>query len=169
MDEVTLLERPDAVPSQWLLPDKILATTAIRGLMLHRLCALSHRMRAIAMKEILSHHGLDLRDWMVLAALEELGWGTQREITKASNLDKVAVNRAAARLKERELIVSRPNERDGRSHHLELSALGRETLAGCSAALATFESKLLAQFDETENDQMNRYIDRLMSSIDRHP
>ncbi len=29
------------------------------------------------MKEIFSEHGLDLRDWMVLLALDELGWGAR--------------------------------------------------------------------------------------------
>ena len=166
MDEVTLLERPGAVPSQWLTPDETLPATAVRGLMLHRLCTLSHRMRALAVKEIFSEHGLDLRDWMVLLALDELGWGTQRDITKTCNLDKVAVNRAAARLKRQGMLASRPNARDGRSHHLELSHLGRETLVATSAALAAFENKLLAQFGESENEEMSRFIDRLLLSID---
>ncbi|WEK47838.1 MAG: MarR family winged helix-turn-helix transcriptional regulator [Candidatus Andeanibacterium colombiense] len=166
MDEGTLLERPTAAPEEWTMPDGGSDIGAMRGFMLHRLCALSHRMRSIAVRDVLSEHQFDLRDWTVLATLDELGSGTQREIVAASNLDKVAVNRAASRLKERHLLVARPNVRDGRSHHLELSDLGRQKLIDCSVALADFEQKALARFGRAELDQVSLFIDRLMASID---
>ncbi len=40
-------------------------------------------------------------------------------------MDKVAVNRAGKILEERGLLARSPHDRDGRSHHLELTAEGR--------------------------------------------
>ena len=165
MDEVGLLERPQAAREAWLAPETV-QLSAMRDLMLHRLCALSHRMRAIAVRDVLSEHELDLRDWSVLAALNDLGEGTQRELSLATAMDKVAVNRAASRLKQLKLVVSRPNACDGRSHHLELSPLGRQTLAQCSSALMDFERDAMSRFTAAEYDQMSRFIDRLMDTVE---
>jgi len=168
MEDLILLERPAAeAADEWTAFDVADEVVAIRSLMLHRLCTLSHRMRSAAVKEILSGYDLDLRDWMVVAALGDLSAGTQRDIVKTSGLDKVAVNRAAARLKERELVTSRPNRADGRSHVLELSARGRETLVDCSKALSAFEARVLSHFSREESLGMNRLFDRLMEAIER--
>jgi len=168
MEDLTLLEKPEAeTADEWTVFDVADEVASIRGLMLHRLCTLSHRMRSAAVREILSDYDLDLRDWMVLAALGDLAAGTQRDVVKASGLDKVAVNRAAARLKERELVTSRPNRADGRSHVLELSADGRETLINCSKALTAFETRVLSHFSREESLGMNRLFDRLMEAIER--
>jgi len=166
MDEVALLERPATGSLEWFMPARLLATGSARELMLHRLCLLSHHLRAIAVRDVLRKRGLDLRDWMVMAALDGRSASTQRELVGASNLDKVAVNRAAARLKKLELVSSHPNRHDGRSHHLELTPRGRQTFRECSQALAELEREALAQFDDAELDRLSGYIDRLMDVIE---
>lgn len=133
---------------------------------LHRICAVSARMRSIASRDVLSRHGLDLRDWLVLSGLFELGLGSQRDIVDLTKLDKVAVNRASARLKETGLVGTRPNRLDGRSHLLELSEQGRKVYFSLAAAIEEMERQVLGQFGTAETDQFRRMLSRLEASLE---
>jgi DNA-binding MarR family transcriptional regulator len=72
-----------------------------------------------------ARYGLKIPEWRVMAVLGDAGAKTQRELVDTTRMDKVAVNRACKELVARGLLVRSPNRRDGRSHHLELSAAGR--------------------------------------------
>ncbi|MCB5423782.1 winged helix-turn-helix transcriptional regulator [Altererythrobacter sp. CC-YST694] len=133
---------------------------------LHRICAVSARMRSIASREVLSQHGLDLRDWLVLSGLFELGLGSQRDLVDLAKLDKVAVNRAAARLKEGDLVEVRPNRLDGRSHLLELSEKGRTIYFAISSEIEEMERLVLAQFSPAETEQFRRMLARLEAALE---
>ena len=86
-------------------------------------------------------------------------------LAHASHLDKVAVNRATSRLKDRHLLRARPNVLGGRSHLLEFSDPGRQTLMDCSVALADFEQDALSGFGRDELDGIKRFIDRVITSM----
>jgi DNA-binding MarR family transcriptional regulator len=76
-----------------------------------------------------SYHGrfgLKIPEWRVMAVLGERSSATQRELGEATAMDKVTVNRASKALVDRGLLGRAPNETDGRSHHLALTAVGRE-------------------------------------------
>lgn len=76
-----------------------------------------------------SYHGrfgLKIPEWRVMAVLGERASATQRELGEATAMDKVTVNRASKTLVERGLLGRAPNNADGRSHHLALTAVGRE-------------------------------------------
>ena len=166
MSEASLMERIGAEPGQSATLDAIANVLAMRGLLLHELCAISARMRSIAVKNVLSKYDLDMRDWLVLAALCELGPASQREIVWSTQLDKVAVNRAAARLKDRKLITSCPNERDGRSHILELSETGAEAVTFCATSLVEMERQILSGLSDNDNSGIRRLLRELGKSID---
>jgi DNA-binding MarR family transcriptional regulator len=70
--------------------------------------------------------GLKIPEWRVMAVLGERASVTQRDLVAATAMDKVTVNRASKALVERGLLGRAPNETDGRSHHLALTAIGRE-------------------------------------------
>lgn len=69
---------------------------------------------------------LKIPEWRLMAVLGEVASATQRELVAATAMDKVTVNRASKALEERGLIGRAPNAADGRSHHLALTATGRE-------------------------------------------
>ena len=76
-----------------------------------------------------SYHGrfgLKIPEWRVMAVLGERASVTQRDLVAATAMDKVTVNRASKALVDRGLLGRAPNETDGRSHHLVLTAVGRE-------------------------------------------
>lgn len=75
--------------------------------------------------EYRAQFGLKIPEWRVMAVLGDAGALTQRDLAGATRMDKVAVNRACKVLEERGLAARSPNDRDGRSHHLELTAAGK--------------------------------------------
>ena len=135
------------------------------GEFLRRLCTISARLRAIAKREILSHLGLDMRDWVVLSGLLELGPSSQREIAVLTRLDKVAVNRAASRLKELDFVSMLPNDQDRRSHLLELSEEGLHALRSASVAIDAMEKRFLDGFGVEEINQLDHLLSRVESSV----
>lgn len=135
------------------------------GTVLHQIHTLSEQARAIAEREILRSHKLDMRAWLVLRALDELKCATQRQIVAATDLDKVAVNRAASWLKERNFVLSLPNTEDGRSHFLELSHEGEKVLARCGEAIAQLERDMLAGLTEGERWQFLQSLQQLHRSL----
>lgn len=69
---------------------------------------------------------LKVPEWRVMALLGEAEVATQRQLVAATAMDKVTVNRACKALEERALVSRVPNTQDGRSHHLALTAAGRD-------------------------------------------
>lgn len=69
---------------------------------------------------------LKVPEWRVMALLGETEVATQRQLVAATAMDKVTVNRACKALEERALVSRVPNTDDGRSHHLALTAAGRD-------------------------------------------
>jgi len=71
---------------------------------------------------------------------------TQRALTEATLMDKVAVNRAVRVLEERGLIARLPNPVDGRSQLLELTGEGRAIHGEVMPLALATERELLAGF-----------------------
>jgi DNA-binding MarR family transcriptional regulator len=69
---------------------------------------------------------LKVPEWRIMAVLGEAEVATQRQLVAATAMDKVTVNRACKALEERALVSRVPNTQDGRSHHLALTAAGRD-------------------------------------------
>jgi DNA-binding MarR family transcriptional regulator len=75
---------------------------------------------------------------------------TQRQLSQQTLMDKVPVNRACKRLEERGLAQRSPNDSDGRSHLLELTAEGRAVHAGIMPLALKIERQLFAVLSEDE-------------------
>lgn len=136
-------------------------------LLIYRLCTLSHGIRRVAARDILAPLDLDLRDWFVLAAVGELGTSPQRDVARHIRMDKVAVNRSAARLKERGLLAPERHSYDGRSHLLRLTDAGWEVLATSAIALGAVERELLGEIATDRNAALDGTLARLESALRR--
>jgi DNA-binding MarR family transcriptional regulator len=135
------------------------------GGLLQQLYTLFEAARGAAEREVLRSHNLDMRAWLVLRSIGKFESATQRQIAAATALDKVAVNRAASWLKELGLALSLPNTRDGRSHLLELSFAGEQTLACCAREIAALESDLLDGLSEIECRELVQRLKHLQRSL----
>ena len=104
---------------------------------------------------------LTIPEWRVMAVLGDAGAMTQRELTAATLMDKVAVNRACKELARRTLVRRKPNANDGRSHHLELTEVGREMHGRIMPLALEMERDLFESFDAEERESFRRLLDRV--------
>jgi DNA-binding MarR family transcriptional regulator len=86
---------------------------------------------------------------------------TQRALTEATVMDKVAVNRAVKVLEERGLLARVPNPADGRSQLLELTGEGRSIHAEVMPLALETELDLLADFAPEEQAVLRGLLQRL--------
>jgi DNA-binding MarR family transcriptional regulator len=88
-----------------------------------------------------------------MAVLGDAGPLTQRELTAATLMDKVAVNRACRTLEDRGLVMREPNASDGRSHHLGLTGEGGAMRDRIMPLARDIEHQLFAPLSAEERAQ----------------
>jgi DNA-binding MarR family transcriptional regulator len=76
-------------------------------------------------------------------------------------MDKVPVNRACRVLEDRGLAARRPNERDGRSHLLDLTAEGRAVHARIMPLAEAIEEELFGVLGESERAALASMLSRV--------
>ncbi|MEM6493468.1 MAG: MarR family winged helix-turn-helix transcriptional regulator [Pseudomonadota bacterium] len=138
----------------------------------YQLSVASNAVSALIAERYRKRFGLKIPEWRVMAVLGDangngVGEGlTQRALTEATLIDKVAINRACKALEDRGLIGRAPNEADGRSHIMVLTkegqAIHREVLP---LALAT-ERELLDGFSKAEERRLRVMLERLRGQVD---
>lgn len=102
--------------------------------------------------------GLRIAEWRVMAVLGDAGALTQRDLTAATLMDKVAVNRACKELEDRGLADRTANEKDGRSHHLELTGEGRAMHARIMPLAIEIEARLFETFSDADRANFSRLL-----------
>lgn len=104
---------------------------------------------------------LKTTEWRIMAVLGDAGALSQRQLSQATLMDKVPVNRACRKLEDRGLAERRPNENDGRSHLLELTAEGRAVHARIMPLAQAIERELFGVLDESERDVLRDMLVRV--------
>lgn len=107
--------------------------------------------------------GLSIPEWRVMAIIGDAGALTQRDLTRRTLMDKVAVNRACKGLEERDLAKRTPNESDGRSHLLDLTDSGRQMHSEIMPLAKEIERQLFDGFTEKELDLFRSLLERARS------
>ena len=132
--------------------------------LLHRA---AQRLRS-ATNERAEQHGLQLRDYIVLSALDKTPNLTQVELGKALGLDKTTLMGQLDRLEGLGLVVRRPDPRDRRARIPEITAAGnalRETVASACDAV---EAAALNSFSRDQVQLFRRMLfDIIGDSEDR--
>lgn len=111
--------------------------------------------------------GLKIPEWRVMAVLGDRGAMTQRGLTEATVMDKVAVNRACKALEQRGLLARAPNARDGRSHHLALTAEGAAMHARIMPLARAIEQQLFGSLDAADRAAFSRLLARVREQATR--
>ena len=122
--------------------------------------AVSTRVAEVYRREF----GLRIAEWRVMAVLGDAGARTQRELTAATLMDKVAVNRACRALEDRGLAARTANERDGRSHHLELTDEGRAMHGRIMPLALDMERQLFEGFSAEERATFRTLLARVRAA-----
>lgn len=116
--------------------------------------------------EYRTRFGLSVPEWRVMAVLGDSGPLTQRELTRLTVMDKVAVNRACKVLEERGLALRQPNAQDGRSHLLRLTDEGVRMHDEIMPLALEMERRLFSNFAAEEIAQFRSLLDRIRGEVD---
>ncbi|WP_379922311.1 MarR family winged helix-turn-helix transcriptional regulator [Erythrobacter sp. R86502] len=133
-------------------------TGDLAGFLPYQLSVASNAVSGLIAERYRKRFGLKIPEWRVMAVLGDRGSMTQRALTAATLMDKVAVNRAVKVLEERGLIARVPNPGDGRSHLLALTDEGRAIHGEVMPLARATEHELLADLVPGEEDTLRRLL-----------
>ena len=142
----------------------------LSGFLPYQLSVASNAISALISERYRSRFGLKVTEWRVMAVLGDAGmrgeWLTQRDLTEATLMDKVAVNRACKVLEERGLIRRVANKSDGRSHLLELTDEGKSIHTEVMPLAKATERELLDGFGAEEEKALRTMLERVRMRAD---
>ncbi len=133
----------------------------------YQLSVTSNAVSSLIAERYRSRFGLKIAEWRVMAILGDAGSATQRELTEATLMDKVAVNRACKVLEERGLVMRQPNADDGRSHLLELTDEGRAIHGEVMPLARAMEAEIFATLHAAEIDQLQDLLRRIFAQTEK--
>lgn len=132
----------------------------------YQLSTASNAVSDLIAREYKSRFGLKIPEWRVMAVLGTRGASTQRHLVEATLMDKVTVNRAVKNLVDRALLERSPNTADGRSHHLMLSATGRDLYDQIMPTARAMEKKVVAVLSAQEQTELSAMLEKIKRSAD---
>lgn len=138
----------------------------LAGFLPYQLSVASNAVSSLIAERYRKRFGLKIPEWRVMAVLGDSGQLTQRALTAATVMDKVAVNRAVKVLEERGLLGRVPNPGDGRSHLLELTGEGRAIHGEVMPLARATERDLLDGFKPEEEALLRRLLAHMRNRAD---
>ena len=130
----------------------------------YRLSVLSNRVSSAIAARYADAFKLTIPEWRVIAVLGRRPGLTATEVCEATEMDKVAVSRAVARLIKRRRISAQADPTDGRRQKLTLTAAGAAVHAQIAPVALACERKLIAALDAREKATLDALIDRLLDA-----
>lgn len=127
----------------------------------YQLSIASNAVSSLIAERYRKRFGLKIPEWRVMAVLGDAGALTQRALTEATLMDKVAVNRACKVLEERGLVARAPNASDGRSHLLTLTDDGQAIHDEVMPLARATERELFEGFSEQEQKALRTLLRRM--------
>lgn len=138
--------------------------TRLSDFMPYRMAITSNAVSSLISGEYRNEFGLKIPEWRIMAVLGDAGPLTQRDLVRATLMDKVAVNRACKVLEERALLQRSPNELDGRSHHLELTDSGKELHGRIWPQAVEMYERIFAAITPREQDKLRSILEKLLKA-----
>lgn len=133
----------------------------------YRLSVLSNRVsRAIAARYARAFD-LTIPEWRVIAVVGRTAGLTAKQVAEATEMDKVAVSRAVARLVRAGRLAADSDAADARRQRLRLTRAGAELHARIAPIALECERKLLDALDPRERATLDQLLDRLLAAAAR--
>lgn len=127
----------------------------------YRLAALAEAVSRSIAQVYAERFDLTRDEWRVLAALAELGTMKTVELIAHTNLEKMPVSRAMARLEEHGLVERRQDPQDRRNHVLGLLPAGRALVRKIEPMVQAREAFLLGTLDPAERAALDAAFDKV--------
>ena len=140
-------------------------STRLADFLPYRLAITSNAVSSLIASEYGDRFGLRIPEWRVMAVLGDAGPLTQRQLVRATLMDKVAVNRACKQLEERGMLARSPNAADGRSHHLVLTDAGTAIHAQIWPQAFGATERIFACLSEEERQGLRATLDKLFGAV----
>lgn len=128
----------------------------------YRLSVLANRVSRAFARLYEKKFALKLPEWRVMAVLGRQPGVTASTVTEMTAMDKVAISRALARLKEMGRVEAREDEVDRRKQKLFLSPQGLEIYRQIVPLAKRIEAELLSALTEADRQAIDRLIGHLM-------
>lgn len=109
-------------------------------------------------EEILRTAGLEMWDYVVLAALAHGDAPTQTELAAATHRDKTRLIGNLDHLEERRLVTRLPDPADRRNRVVAMTPDGRAVWKRCRQRIDAMEKELLRPLDRTERAAFERAL-----------
>lgn len=137
----------------------------LSGFLPYQLSIASNAVSSLIAERYRKRFALKITEWRVMAVMGDAQINnrrlTQRDLTEATLMDKVAVNRACKVLEDRGLIARVANESDGRSHLLELTDEGRAIYEEVMPLAKATERELFDGFAPEEQAALRSMLERM--------
>src|SRR6478672_13239523 len=127
----------------------------------YRLSVLSNRVSGAIAREYSQRFALGVTEWRVMAVLGRYPGLSASKVAQRTAMDKVAVSRAVARLREAGRIEHAFDDDDRRRSVLRLSDAGYAVYGQIVRLALGFEQHLLDGMTPDERDLLFRLLDRL--------
>ncbi|HUN27413.1 MAG TPA: MarR family transcriptional regulator [Steroidobacteraceae bacterium] len=111
--------------------------------------------------------GLTVAQYTALSVLHARGALSNAELARRSFVSPQAMNELLAALARARMIVRRPDERHGRIVQMTLTPRGARTLAGCDAAVAAVEERMLAELSQAARARLRENLRRCIAALER--
>ena len=130
----------------------------------YRLSILSNRISRAIAKRYAKTFSLSVPEWRVIAVLGRRPGLTAREVAEATEMDKVAVSRAIARLVTARRVVAEIDATDARRQPLWLTPQGEKLHERIAPIALAAEEKLLASLSAREAMMLDGLVDKLLTA-----
>jgi len=110
---------------------------------------------------------ITIPEWRILATLGSQNNLTAKAIGQKTQMDKVTVSRAIARLSEKEFVDRRRDPQDGRAIKLNLSKAGRKVYKTLIPAVLAWEQQFTAEFAPEEMELLHMLLSRLQNQLEK--
>lgn len=128
----------------------------------YRLSILSNRVsRAIAARYAKTFD-LTIPEWRIIAVLGRSPGLTAKDVAEATEMDKVAVSRAVARLSAAGRVAGQADPADARRQRLVLTRAGEALHARIAPIALESEQKLLSALSTRERKELDALLERLL-------
>jgi DNA-binding MarR family transcriptional regulator len=111
-------------------------------------------------------HGIQLRDYIVLSALDKTPNLTQSELGKALGLDKTTLMSQLDRLERMGLVVRRSDPRDRRTRIPEITEAGNALRAKVARACDSVEAAVMNSFSQHDVQIFRRMLFEIIGDSD---
>jgi MarR family transcriptional regulator, organic hydroperoxide resistance regulator len=156
---------PAQSSTDWIAPGSTSAGPSADSEITWLLHRAAQRMRSTTGEQA-EKHGIHLRDYIVLSALDKTPNLTQAELGKALGLDKTTLMSQLDRLEQMGLVVRRSDPRDRRARIPEITEAGNALRATVASACDSVEAAVLDNFSHDDVQIFRRMLFEIIGDSD---